>query len=80
MRGEVVSVNDSNGREHGVNVAVCRRIGGERSILVCKRCYNEVEGSADLFTTGGGVEFYRITPRYGFCPWCSAPLKETYDG
>ena len=71
---------DKNGIEHSVNVAVCRRIGYAASILVCKRCYNEVEGSSDLFTTGGGVEFYRAAPRYNFCPWCSAPLKEADDG
>lgn len=71
---------DRNGVERIANVAVCRRIGDKQSILVCRRCYNEVEGSPDLFTTGGGVEFYRAVPRYNFCPWCSAPLKEVDDG
>ena len=76
MRREVVSVADRNGNERIVNVKACRRIGGNGSILVCANCYNEVEGSSDLFTTGGGVEFYRAVPRYNFCPWCSAPLRE----
>ncbi len=70
---------DMNGVELTVNVAVCRRIGDEASILVCKRCYNEVEGSVDRYATFGGG-FDHATPRYNFCPWCSAPLREVDDG
>lgn len=63
-----------------VNVRVCNRIGGERSILVCERCYNEVEGDVTEFFTcdgasGSGIPS-SVIPRYSFCPWCSAPLRE----
>ena len=70
---------DRNGVERVINVAVCKRIGDKESILVCKRCYNEVEGSVDrLAALGGG--FDHAIPRYNYCPWCSAPLKEVDNG
>ena len=75
MRREVVSVADRNGNERIVNVKTCRRIGGKGSILVCANCYNEIEGSVDRYPTLGGG-FDHATPRYNFCPWCSAPLRE----
>ncbi len=58
-----------------MNVRVCRRVGGERSILVCERCY-EVEGKATEFYANEEPVCESIIPRYNFCPWCSAPLRE----
>lgn len=75
MRREVVSVVDRNGNERIVNVKVCRRIGGKDSILVCACCYNEIEGRvSELFANE--VASDSLMPRYNFCPWCSAPLRE----
>lgn len=59
-----------------VNVKVCHRIGKERSILVCERCYNEVEGSVSEFFANEVAYDASVVPRYNFCPWCSAPLRE----
>ncbi len=59
-----------------VNVKVCHRIGGERSILVCEHCYNEVEGDVTEFYANDKPMLDNIIPRYNFCPWCSAPLME----
>lgn len=61
------------------NVKVCKRIGGEGSILVCERCYNEVEGSVSEYYAGNTVYSGGIEVRYDFCPWCSAPLREGED-
>lgn len=62
---------------HGVtNVAVCRRIGDERSILVCRRCYNEVEGYVSEFYSDEKPVCSQVNLKYRFCPWCSAPLKD----
>ena len=67
---------DGDGRERIVNVKVCRRIGGERSILVCANCYNEIEGKVSAFFANEVAFDACAVPRYNFCPWCSAPLKE----
>lgn len=71
-------MTEMDGISRAINVKVCHRIGGERSILVCERCYNEVEGEVTEFYYAGGEEPVcdSIIPRYNFCPWCSAPLRE----
>ena len=71
---------DRNGNERIVNVRVCHRIGNERSILVCANCYNEIEGKVSEFFANEVAFDAGATPRYNFCPWCSAPLKEVDDG
>lgn len=71
---------DRNGIERIVNVKVCRRIGGKESILVCASCYNEIEGSTSEFFANEVAFDAGATPRYNFCPWCSAPLREADDG
>jgi len=76
MRREVGLMADRNGNERIVNVKVCHRIGGERSILVCASCYNEVEGNVSTFFTNVGEFDAGSVPRYNFCPWCSTPLRE----
>ena len=71
---------DGNGNERIFNVKVCNRIGNERSILVCANCYNEVEGKVSEFFANEVAFDAGAMPRYNFCPWCSAPLKEVDDG
>lgn len=66
---------NQDGRNRIINVVVCRRIGNKQSILVCRRCYNEIEGKVSEFFTND-VAFNAIEPRYDFCPWCGVPLKE----
>ena len=58
------------------NLKVCHRIKDERSIVVCANCYNEVEGDVTTFYVEGMEADSDIKPRYSFCPWCSAPLRE----
>lgn len=69
-------MGDGSGVQRVTNVKVCHRIGGERSILVCASCYNEVEGSVSTFLANRGEFDVGSVPRYNFCPWCSAPLRE----
>ena len=69
--------------ERIVNVRVCHRIGNKQSILVCACCGNEVESkpNAEYWLVDGMEDGTSpLLPRYNFCPWCSAPLKEADDG
>ena len=57
------------------NVRECKRVGGKDSILVCACCGNEVESNPNAeYWLGDGTS--TLLPRYNYCPWCSAPLRE----
>ena len=73
-------MGDGGGVVRVTNVKICHRVGGKGSIIVCEKCYNEIEGSVSEFYAASKAYDIGIDPRYNYCPWCSAPLKEEDDG
>ena len=54
----------------------CKRINGEKSILICIRCHNEVDSkpNSDYWLGDGTKLVMPLEPRASFCQWCGAPL------
>lgn len=72
---------DRNGIVRYINVRECKRINGKESILVCRRCGNEVEGKPNSdYWLNDRINEPSLVPCHNFCPWCSAPLREADDG